>query len=229
MRARLALMHCGAQCVLREVVLKDKPAHMLQVSSKGTVPVLVLSIEENTSKGSVADETGHRYNTTANTRIIDESIDIMQWAMNDNPTRHLDNAKEWQITELMNVDEVNALIWQNDFEFKSHLDKYKYSDRHPEHSQTYYLEQASPFLEELEYILCNSPYLGGSQFRFPDAAILPFIRQFSMVDYKQFNTLPLPKLQKWLISGIECDLFRSVMHKVPQWKPDEGAVVFGKL
>lgn len=231
MRARLALMHCGAQCVLREVVLKEKPAHMLQVSTKGTVPVLVLSTEGHTSTGSVADGLGDRNNTSANTRVIDESIDIMHWAMNENPTRHLENAQEWQITGSMNVDEVNALIWQNDFEFKGHLDKYKYSDRHPEHSQVYYLEQAMPFLEKLENILCNSPFLGGSHFRFADAAILPFIRQFSMVKPRQFNALPLPKLQKWIKFGLESDLFVSVMHKVPQWmgESDEEVVIMKRI
>jgi len=62
--------------------------------------------------------------------------------------------------------------------------------------------------------------LGGSQFRFTDAAILPFIRQFSMVDPKQFNTLALPKLKQWLAQGQESDLFVSVMQKFPQWKPE---------
>jgi len=41
-RARLALQHCGAHYSHREILLKDKPEHMLKVSSKGTVPVLVL-------------------------------------------------------------------------------------------------------------------------------------------------------------------------------------------
>ena len=204
MRARLALMHCGAQCILREVVLKDKPAQLFEVSSKGTVPVLVLPIEDKS--------------TTPRYRALDESIDIMHWAMNENQSRHLQNAKEWLINETMSIDEINALISQNDFEFKDQLDRYKYSDRYPEHPQDYYLEQCMPFLEKLENILSRSPYLGGSQFRFPDAAILPFIRQFSMVKPKQFNALPLPKLQQWLAKGLESDLFISVMDKIPQWK-----------
>jgi len=87
-----------------------------------------------------------------------------------------------------------------------------------------------PFLEKLENILSTSPFLGGNQFRFPDAAILPFIRQFSMVKPEQFNTLPLPKLQQWLAHGLESDLFLSVMHKFARWNAEstQELVVFGK-
>ena len=59
MRARLALYASGALVELREVVLRDKPAHMLEISPKGTVPVLLLQ-----------DGT-----------VIDESFDIMIWAL----------------------------------------------------------------------------------------------------------------------------------------------------
>ena len=41
MRARLALLASGQTCELREVVLRDKPAALLAVSPKATVPVLV--------------------------------------------------------------------------------------------------------------------------------------------------------------------------------------------
>ena len=42
MRARLALHVSGLAFEQREVVLKNKPAHMLSLSPKGTVPVLWL-------------------------------------------------------------------------------------------------------------------------------------------------------------------------------------------
>lgn len=59
MRARLALFISGTPVELREILLKDKPAKMLQASPKGTVPVLILP-----------DGT-----------VIDESLDIMLWAL----------------------------------------------------------------------------------------------------------------------------------------------------
>ncbi|MEO1169863.1 MAG: glutathione S-transferase [Pseudomonadota bacterium] len=59
MRARMALRIAGQGCVLREVLLRDKPDAMIAASPKATVPVLVLP-----------DET-----------VIDESLDVMRWAL----------------------------------------------------------------------------------------------------------------------------------------------------
>lgn len=59
MRARLAIASAGVECELREVVLRDKPPELREVSPKATVPVLVL-------------EDG---------RVLEESLDIMLWAL----------------------------------------------------------------------------------------------------------------------------------------------------
>lgn len=58
MRARLGLRYAGIRCEHREIILKNKPAEMLEASPKGTVPVMVLS----------------------DGKVIDESLDIMKWA-----------------------------------------------------------------------------------------------------------------------------------------------------
>ena len=64
LRARMSLAYAGVDCELREVDLKSKPAALLEVSPKGTVPVLVLS----------------------DGRVIDESLDIMRYAIScDDP------------------------------------------------------------------------------------------------------------------------------------------------
>ena len=71
MRARMALAAAGAVVMLREVLLKDKPAELLAASPKATVPVLVLS----------------------DGRVIEESLDVMQWALEHNdPLGWLDGA-----------------------------------------------------------------------------------------------------------------------------------------
>ncbi len=59
MRARMALSYAGITVEIREISLRKKPVHMLQVSPKGTVPVLVLP-----------DGT-----------VIAQSLDIMHWAL----------------------------------------------------------------------------------------------------------------------------------------------------
>jgi glutathione S-transferase len=62
MRARMALRYAGIEVEIREIALRDKPQHMLAVSPKGTVPVLVLDNGEG----------------------LDESLDIMAWALAHN-------------------------------------------------------------------------------------------------------------------------------------------------
>ena len=59
MRARMALKLAEIQVEIREVSLRNKPQHMLQISPKATVPVLLLP-------------DGH---------VIDESMQIMLWAL----------------------------------------------------------------------------------------------------------------------------------------------------
>ena len=59
MRARMAIAVSGVQVELREVVLRDKPLEMIEVSPKGTVPALVLP----------------------DGRVLEESLDIMHWAL----------------------------------------------------------------------------------------------------------------------------------------------------
>lgn len=60
-RARMALKLADIHVEIREVSLRDKPAHMLQVSPKATVPVLVLP----------------------DGKVIDESLEIMHWALQE--------------------------------------------------------------------------------------------------------------------------------------------------
>lgn len=59
MRARMALHQAKIQVEIREISLRDKPKHMLAVSPKGTVPVLVLP----------------------NQQVLEQSLDIMHWAL----------------------------------------------------------------------------------------------------------------------------------------------------
>ena len=100
MRARMALILASKKCELREILLKDKPDQMLQVSSKGTVPVLQFP-----------------------DKVLDESLDIISWAIESPvPNVYIYNAEE----ELSS----RELIQLFDSKFKYHLDRYKYSSRY---------------------------------------------------------------------------------------------------
>jgi len=197
MRARMAIVYCGIECELREVVLKNKPAAMLDASPKATVPVLV--------------DGNH---------IIEESIDIMAWALGKS------DPDAWLVHDLD-----QEAIQRNDGEFKAQLDRYKYSDRYPEQTQSWYFEQALWFLNELEAMLVRDDDNGGNYFLSSpeitalDVAIFPFIRQFAFVDKANFDKQDLPKLQSWLTFLLNSELFISVMNKYPAWQAEQEAVI----
>ena len=100
MRARMALQLANIICEIREIKLNNKPDHMLKVSPKGTVPVLVL---EN--------------------KIIDESNEIIEWALEKVDICE-GNLNKYEI----NLSE--KLINTFDVKFKFHLDRYKYATRY---------------------------------------------------------------------------------------------------
>jgi glutathione S-transferase len=192
MRARITIVKSKQVVELREVVLRDKPASMIQYSKKGTVPVLVL-------------EDG---------MVIDESLDIMKWALK------LSDPDSW-LVELG-----DNLLKENDGTFKKLLDRYKYSNRHPEHSQEYYRKQGETFLQKLEYLLSGHTFLSGDQMRFIDIAILPFVRQFAYVDIAWFDTSSYVNVRRWLDTFLYSTLFGQVMRKHEQWHEGDEPVLF---
>ena len=175
-RARLALAAAGFQpgvnLELREVHLQAKPPELLEASAKGTVPVLVLP----------------------DGRVLDESLGIMHWALaRSDPHGWLGG---WGPAE---VAAMGALITANDGPFKHHLDRFKYPDRYPgeafeAHRQAglAILRSWSPRLEPGGWLLGRRPSLA-------DWALLPFVRQFRLVDPAGFDAEPqIEALQAWL-------------------------------
>lgn len=184
-RARMAIWSAGIHVQLEEVSLKNKPQSMLQLSSKGTVPVLVHGDQ-----------------------VLDESLDIMLWALRQNdPGSWVTDLTEEEFSETL------ALITDNDGEFKRWLDRYKYADRHPEFNQEYYRTQCGNFLGRLEERLQLHSYLLTDQITLADIAIFPFVRQFSMVDKHWWDQHPYPSVAAWLASLLESPLFIEVMAK----------------
>jgi glutathione S-transferase len=196
MRARLAIAKAQVRVKLREIELRNKPESLLLASPKGTVPVLQLG----------------------DSKVIDESLDIMFWALQHHDPEH------WLETHWLN--QAEQLIHWNDGEFKYYLDGYKYADRYPERSGLEYREQGELFLTELERRLSLHLYLCGDHFSLADAAILPFIRQFAAVDTTWFETSPYPSLKQWLSQFQSSRLFETVMTKYLPWKPDDPVLFF---
>lgn len=193
MRARLAIYYSQTVVELREVVLKNKPTQMIQASSKATVPVLVLATD--------ADQ---------ESEIIDESIEIVYWALaQHDPEQWLLSSESGQTAKI--------LIAENDDLFKASLDKYKYFDRFPEFDQAHYRAQGEMFLAKLEQRLSQHHYLFADQPCVADIAIMPFVRQFAYVDIDWFKTAGYPKLLAWLNVWLESEMFKNIMHKYPAW------------
>ena len=200
MRARLAIVLAELKVELREIVLKNKPAQMLAISPKGTVPVLELVETDGSSR-----------------RVIEESRDILAWALEQHdPQAVLD----------VEPASAQALIEQNDNEFKHWLDRYKYSDRYPELSQLEYRERGELFLQVLETLLAKHRYLLGDTISSADIGIMPFVRQFAHVDQEVFYQLPYPHLQQWLRDWLQHPAFQQVMVKFQAWQEGDQAVVF---
>ena len=197
MRARLAIAYSEVKVELREIVLRNKPDHMLSISPKGTVPILQLH----------------------NGKVIDESLDIMNWALEVN------DPDGWNLIQLRGA--IDALINENDCVFKPFLDRYKYADRYPEHSQEYYRSECENWFIKLESLLDkNGPYLLGAKLTLADMALLPFVRQCAHVDLDWFEQTQYHQLQHWLSSFKESELFKRIMIKLPAWDMHGEGILF---
>jgi len=190
MRARMALRYAGIDVEIREISLRHKPQHLRQVSPKATVPVLVL----------------------ADGQVIDQSLDIMQWALAQRDPEH------WLGESAVTDAAMHALVKQNDEAFKPALDRYKYPDRYPEQPQSAYRADGERFLQVLESALVKQPCLFRAGPAYADIAIFPFVRQFSMVEPDWFAAAPYPGLRVWLEQRIQSPLFDAIMQKYPTWQ-----------
>ncbi|WP_395607116.1 glutathione S-transferase [Pseudomonas sp. B22129] len=181
MRARLALRYSGVPVQIVEVSLKAKPAEMLALSPKGTVPVLCVE-----------------------GRVIEESLEIMHWAL----AQH--DPDDWL---LRGDPRVAELIAENDQVFKHHLNRYKYAERYPEQPMEHYRAEGEVFLHKLDGLLAERDYLLANHLTLADAALAPFVRQYAHVDRVWFAGTSYKRLQVWLERFLESPLFVAVMAK----------------
>ncbi len=188
MRARLALHVAGIAVQTREVALRDKPAALLALSPKATVPVLQLP----------------------DGRVLDESLDIMLWAL------HRHDPLAWLATR--GQDAAQQWVTRNDSEFKPLLDRYKYAPRHPELSPlAHRVNAVAAYVGPLNMLLDDQPFICGGKAGWADAAVFPFIRQFAMVEPGWFETAALSSLRRWLRYWLDSSWFAAVMAKRPVW------------
>ena len=198
MRARMALLSSGVVCELREVALRSKPAEMLAISPKGTVPVLQLPDDQ----------------------VLEQSLDIMLWALRRHDPEH------WLATsDALHADHL-ALIAQCDGPFKANLDRYKYPNRYALPDGAVHRESAAQFLKTLDATLTAQCFLNGPHFGLADAAIAPFVRQFAHTDPAWFSGQPWSALQQWLDKFEVCGDYTRVMDKFAAWVEGQDVLLF---
>jgi len=197
MRARMAIQLAGIKCEIREVRLNNKPDHMLEVSPKGTVPVLVLG-----------------------NKVIDESNDIINWVLNDHKIFEVNLSDEQS-----NL--TNNLIKLFDEKFKFHLDRYKYATRYENSDVELHRSKCLEMLVNLEKIVHDGNWIFGENINKLDISILPFIRQFRIADPTWFDSQEdIKKLQNVLNNFLESNLFKDIMYVYDVWKKDSEPVFF---
>ena len=192
-RARMALSYSKIRVELKEIILSNRPSELYALSPKGTVPVLCIN----------------------NITVIDESLDIMKWALTQNDPNlwiSYNNRKQFEIIE------------NNDNEFKNWLDKYKYFDRFPDNNRDYYRDKCGEFLTKLNKLLKCNQYLLTNKLLLVDIAIVPFIRQCANVDKHWFKDT-YSKLSNWLNNIIESKLFLSVMDKYVEYNSEQEPLI----
>ena len=189
----MALSYSKIKVELKEILLSNRPPELFAASPKATVPVLCIN----------------------DTTIIDESLDIMQWALKQN------DPNSWiHYKESIQFD----IIKKNDNEFKYWLDRYKYFDRFPENNRNYYRAKCGEYLLKLNQLLKCNKYLLTNKLLFVDVAIVPFIRQCANIDKYWFKDT-YSQLADWLNNIIESELFVSVMDKYLEYNPEQEPLI----
>ena len=196
----MALKLANIKCEIREVRLNNKPKHMLEASPKGTVPVFILKDQ-----------------------IIDESIEIINWAVSKG-SLFKDNISDEEI--LLS----EGLIGIFDDKFKHHLDRYKYSTRYEDVDVAEHRNEGMKILIALEGMLSEDGWDGwffGEKVNKLDISILPFIRQFRIANPEWFDQQKeIKNVQRLLNNFLESSLFKDVMFNYKVWEEGKEPVYF---
>lgn len=193
MRARMGIQAAGIEMDFREVVLRNKPEHMVAISPKATVPVVQLPDGE----------------------VVDESLDVMLWALSKN------DPQNWLPVDPALQKPMMNLIAQADGLFKHHLDRTKYPNRYENVDPLLERERALAILREWDARLSSYDNLFGDRPMLADFAIFPFVRQFANVDRDWFDALDILNLQAWLERHLNSDIFAAIMPKKTAWTPGD--------
>ena len=188
MRARMALKLAEVAVEIREISLREKPAHMLQVSPKATVPVLVLP------DGSV----------------IEESLEIMLFALKKHALAGNIHAGVIALILQNDTDFKQAL---DAYKYPERFPAQ--SQRVSRQQGEVFLRQLENLLQQNTYLFDTTPtFADYAIFPFVRQFSAVDVVWFGGINQDSAN---YPKLRTWLKSLVESDLFKSVMEKQPTY------------
>jgi glutathione S-transferase len=170
---------------------------LLEASPKGTVPVLVLPDQ-----------------------VIEESMQIMMWALQKN------DPQSWLPTQPEVQQRALQIVEQCDGAFKFNLDRYKYPNRYDIVDGLSHRDAACEFLIQLDAQLQQYRFLIDDQWRWLDAAVAPFVRQFAKTDREWFKQQSWNALKQWLVDFESSDRLARVMASYKPWHMGQRQVVF---
>ncbi|ORT51086.1 glutathione S-transferase [Vibrio sp. qd031] len=206
MRARYAIFKSRTSVLIRAIKLNNKPDELLQASAKGTVPVLVIH--------DGAPEIG--------TEVIDESLEIMLWALSSNdPDNLLMSNNSTALPKML------AFIAEIESQFIPLSNAFSCAKRYHEDNMLERREACEHYLQALEQRLRLNRYLFSDQETLADIAIMPFIRKFARIDKQWFKHSSLTSLDAWLQRYLTSAEFSKVMKNYPLWLPERRDVYFG--
>ncbi len=192
-RVRWALLICEIKVEIREIDLKNKPQDFLNKSKTKTVPILIKK----------------------NSEVIEESLEIILWALSESKKENIkliyfpDNKKK----------DIFEIIYENDNEFKYHLDRFKYSTRYQNNNQEFHFTNAIKFIKRWNELLKENKYFFGDNPTIADWSIWPFVRQFKIAceSQKRKNYLE-PSIKIWLEKFENNRNFKPLMYKYELWE-----------
>jgi len=204
-RARWAIKMCGLEVEIREIDLKNKPSELIKNSVSKTVPLLLLN----------------------NGEIIEESLDIIFWALKNSNNNCIEKYFNESYQEL-----ILEIINENDHIFKYHLDRFKYSSKFNPHEKEFHFKKAKDFLKKLNISMCQSnkkSWLIGNQESIADWCIWPFVRQFKIACESQKILYHFDDpTEFWFNYFSRHENFKYVMYKYSVWKSSSLGETFPK-
>ena len=191
MRARIALTMAEIKIEIREISLREKPAHMLQVSPKGTVPVLILQ-----------DGT-----------VLEQSLAIMQWALQQNDPQGLLKS-DFKMTHALIAENDSHFKQALDGYKYPERNLQKAQIEHRKNGEVFLQKLESQLLTS-PYLLGQNPSLADIAI-FPFVRQFVAVDN-AWFDGGDMQRPPYQKLHDWLNEWVNSVLFKSITTKNPTY------------